>query len=58
MSVFADFPVTEGGALVAIRGLLVRLLMSGMIEAVEFPLETRDGRSVQPARVTDPARLA
>lgn len=54
-NVFADLP---GEPLGAIRGLLAQLLVSGTVQAVMVPLETRDGRSVQPALVTDPARLA
>ncbi len=58
MSVFAELTVTEAGVLVAIRELMAQLLTSGMVKAVMVPLETRDGRSVQPAVVTDPARLS
>jgi formate dehydrogenase subunit beta len=50
-------PVGEGGALGNLRELLARLLQTGVVEAALVPLQTKDGLSVQPVLVTDPARL-
>jgi formate dehydrogenase subunit beta len=57
MSVFANLPVTAQGTLDTIRRFLAQLLSTGLVEAVLVPLETHDGRSVQPALVTDPAHM-
>jgi formate dehydrogenase subunit beta len=58
MTAFASLPVADQGALGAVRDFLAQLLNAGVVQAVLVPAETRDGRSVQPALITDPARMA
>ncbi len=57
MSIFAYMPVGEQGALGAAREMLSALLRSKAVDGVVVPMETHDGRSVQPALVVDPERL-
>lgn len=57
MSVFAYIPVGEQGVLGATREMLSTLLRSKAVDGVLAPMETHDGRSVQPALVVDPGRL-
>ena len=54
MTAYASLPVADEGALGAVRDFLAQLLRAGLVEAVMAPAETRDGRSVQPALITNP----
>ncbi len=59
MTAFFSLPITYyQGAPGALRGLLSRLLELKQVDAVLVALTTRDGRSIQPALVTEPARMA
>jgi formate dehydrogenase subunit beta len=50
-------PVENGDTLAAVRGLLERLLTTGIVDAILVPMETPAG-SITPALVADPAALA
>lgn len=58
MSAFAWLPIIDSNARGAVRHLLAQLITNGLVKAVIVPLETSNGRSVQPAIVTDLALLA
>jgi formate dehydrogenase subunit beta len=57
MSIFAYWPLGEQGAAEATREMLAALLRAGMVDSVLAPMQTHDGRSVQPALIVDPERL-
>ncbi|MCL4368136.1 MAG: hypothetical protein M1337_03025 [Actinobacteria bacterium] len=57
MSVFAYMPVGERGPLDATREMLSALLRSKVVDGIVAPMETHDGRSVQPALIVDPEHL-
>jgi formate dehydrogenase subunit beta len=57
MSVWAAVPCEEGGALGAVRDVLSALMATGRLRGVLVMMATHDGRSVQPALVTNADRL-
>jgi formate dehydrogenase subunit beta len=58
MSVKAIVEVKEGGALVALRGFLRRLLEEEVVDALLVPLELPSGDALVPTLIKDPERLA
>jgi formate dehydrogenase subunit beta len=57
MSVWAAVPGNQDGAAGAVRDVLAALLDARRLRGVLVMMPTHDGRSVQPALVTQPARL-